>query len=230
MTLLLTAARALQGDLVLLRVLLVATQVPGMLVLSGAAQQRALRFRLPGETRWFRLTALGVLMGVPVGIGLAFLVGYLVSLADRIRMARTLSPETVPGDASPGGLFALMGILMLAAILVSTALAQWRVLQCDGRWAGWWPAIGALGWAIALLVASRLMFPDRHFLQALFSYMIDEATSMEHPPRPVRVIASPLVLGLIAGAITGAGLIYILRARPPVVTHGKPSHPQREAR
>jgi len=226
MTLMVSAARPLQGRLVLLRVFLVAAQVPGILVLCSLMQQRALRYRLPGEKGWLRRTALGVLVGIPVSVGLAFLVAYMLTLADPIRIARTYPPGIVPGDVSPGGLFALMGFVMLGGILLSTSLAQWRLLRRHSPSAGWWIVISSFAWAIALLTASKVMFPNRGFLEALVSYIIDEMLSVEHPPGLASLVAAPLVLGLVAGAITGAGLLCILKARPPDTGRDTLSDPQ----
>ena len=67
MTPLLTAARSLPENIDFLRVIFVVVQLPGILVLSGAAQQFAMSFCLPREKSWFRCTLVGALAGIPMG-------------------------------------------------------------------------------------------------------------------------------------------------------------------
>jgi hypothetical protein len=210
MTLLLTAARSLPESLDLLKVILAVIQLPGFLALSGATQQLAMRFCRPRERSWFRRTLLGALVGVPVGLLLAFLVGYLLALADRLRYARVHG--SVPsGQGAP---FGEMGIAFLAVIIVSTALAQWRVLRRHSRRAGWWPALAFLGWAMGFIAAANLMFPKEGILNALPYYIFAQGTLQAEGPGPAASIAAGVVLGLLAGGITGVGLVYILRAGP----------------
>ena len=155
MSLLLTAARSLPENLDFLRVAFVVIQLPGILALSGAAQQLAMSFCLPWEKGWFRHTLLGALAGIPIGFLLAFLVGYLLSLADRLRYTRVYG--RVP--TNQGAPFGEMSIALLAGIILLAVLAQWRVLRCHSRSAGWWPVLGLLGCALGFLAAGNLMFP-----------------------------------------------------------------------
>jgi hypothetical protein len=225
LTLLLTAARSLPESLDFLRVILVMLQLPGILALSGAAQQLALRFCLPREKGWFRRTLLGALSGIPAGLLLAFLVGYLLALADRLRYARVYG--RLP--ANQGAPFGEMSIALLAGIILLTVVAQGRLLRRHSRRAVWWPVPGLLGWATGFLAAGNLMFPKAGFLSALPYYIFEQGSFRAEGPGPAVSIAAGVVLGLLAGAITGAGLICILRARPPGVAREKLPQPQQEA-
>ena len=226
MTLLLTAARSLPENIDFLRVIFVVVQLPGILVLSGAAQQFAMSFCLPREKSWFRCTLVGALAGIPMGFFLAFLVGYLLSLADRLRYVRVYS--RLP--TNQGAPFGEMSIALLAGIIMLAVLAQWRILRRHSRSAGWWPVLGFLGWAMGFLAAGNLMFPKVGFLDALPYFIFEQESFQAEGPGPAASIAAGVMLGLVAGAITGAGLVYILRARSPVVAQRKLPHPQREAR
>ena len=216
LTLLLSAGRSLPERLDFLRVILVMLQLPGLLALSGAAQQLALRFILPREKGWFRHTLLGALAGMPVGLLLAFLAGYGLVLADRIRYAHVYGRP----PANQGAPFGGMSIALLAGILLLTVLAQMRLLRRHSRRAGWWLAFGLPGWAMGLLAAGNLMFPRAGFLAALPYYIFGQASFQAEGPGEAVSMAAGVVLGLLAGAITGAGLIFILRAL------GTPDHQQ----
>lgn len=211
MTLLRIGARVLPVQGVFILLLLVAQPV-GVFLLSGGAQHFALRFILPSARGWFPRTLLGTIVGLPLGLALAFLVAWLLSLWLRLQRARMTGP---PMDLSVGGLFAAMGMAMLLSVVASIAMAQWRVLRRRCRRAGWWPAISAFSWIAGFFTAGKLMFPRQELMEAFFRYLFIDERGKAEWPGIATTVAAGLVMGLLVGGITGAALIYILRAGPP---------------
>jgi hypothetical protein len=178
----------------------------------------------------FLLIACGALLKRVRGFDVAFWPGlerlvYFVLFPALLFRSLARAPLAL-GDT--GRMVAVALAFTLAGILLSAALAQWGVLRRHSRRAGWWAATASLAWAIALLAASKLLLPDRGLAEALFSYLLDAPVSVEHPPGAGRMLASALLLGLLAAALSGAGLAAILRARPPADTRRRTWYDVRE--
>ena len=111
---------------------------PGIQLLSGAAQHFAMRFFIRGERRWFGRTLQGALLGIPVGLVLAFFCG-LIGFG--ISESTDLIPPGITNEI--GAATTGVGVGLMIGAVVSTAVAQRLVLEHYCRRAGWWPAISS---------------------------------------------------------------------------------------
>lgn len=173
---------------------------PGIQLLSGAAQHFALRFILPGEERWLRRTLRGAIVAIPVslvsGFGLAFVAAMLLPM----------SGHTI--DSGGGG----MGMGLMIGAVASTAVAQRFVLRSHSRRAECWPIVSILAWTAGMVAAIALAYCGQGtgpIVYAPFALLSWDSLDFG------RGMMAYLLMGLLAGGITGAALVYILRAGSP---------------
>lgn len=171
------------------------------LLLTGATQHYALRLFLPAEANWFKRTVIGVLVGILVGLVLAMF-GGLIGLM-------TMKSLHDYEGLDRGILWVEVGYSI--SLLVLPAIHQRRVLLRHSDRAGWWLLASPLGWC-AGMVGAIVVWNAIDFSSGLVDGVILMA----------RALVASLMMGLLAGGITGAALVYILRATPALAQYVEP--------
>jgi hypothetical protein len=190
------ALKLVGSGVLLLLVLPLATPL-----LSGAAQHFALRVILPGENRWCRETSVGALIGLVAG-PLLFL---FVSFLGVVFVGSWHHYDT--------GWVIAAGIGLLIGLLVPPAACQRRVLRQHSQHSGWWLLTYPLGWSTSMIVAVATLAALGGVREAVAT-LAAWGGMREGVSEIAIIIAVSLVMGVFVGGITGATLLYILRAGP----------------
>jgi hypothetical protein len=121
-----------------------------------------------------------------------------------IAWAFGMSPSTFFVDG-PLAVFVAFQIVGVLGVMLSIAIAQWWVLREHLDGAGWWIPATTLAWTVGIIWVFMAMSVPAEGETALMM---------------VLAVASGLLMGLTAAAISGAALVLMLRRRadqsPPV--------------
>ncbi|MDH3515050.1 MAG: hypothetical protein OEM83_09325 [Gammaproteobacteria bacterium] len=156
----------------------------------GGFQWLVLRRRLGAVSAraWILATAIGALA--------AWALGSLPSVLMSGSEPPT-APQVMPDEALIGGYAAALGFT--AGMIL--AYPQWRVLRRHAAGSALWLPVNGLAWAIAMPI------------------IFAAAGSVPHPANPGRlvgvILATAGLAGLVVGAVHGAALVWITRARRP---------------
>ena len=169
----------------------------------GVAQWLVLRRHFQGIGAWISASTLGGGVGFSLGGGIPL--GFVYA---RILQAYfdPGQPQNSIGDViSSLSIFPTIAVLLLIGLLLGLAvgISQWNVLRRYVRYAGWWPAVNSV--AFALTPALVLVPP-------YFSKITGETLAVS--PVIIRVCIS-LALTL-PGVVTGTAMIMLLKESRPV--------------
>jgi hypothetical protein len=114
--------------------------------------------------------------------------------------AIALLPSTIGGFDTLAPSILVSGAVVLGLVFVlSLGGAQWWVLRRHLAKAGWWIIVNAFAWpvGVAIPVVAMAAIPD----------------DVSAPVRAVVALGSGVMMGAVVGAITGAALVWLLRAQ-----------------
>lgn len=169
----------------------------------GVAQWLVLRRHFQGIGAWIIASTLGGGVGFSLGGGIPL--AYLWARALQAYSPVVRQTPLIGDIISSLSIFPTIAVLLLIGLLLGLVIgiSQWNVLRRYVRYAGWWPAVNSV--AFALTPALVLVPP-------YFSKITGETPAVS--PVIIRVCMS-LALTL-PGIVTGTAMIMLLKESRPV--------------
>jgi hypothetical protein len=129
-----------------------------------------------------------------VSLVLLLIVGFAVGALQWLVMRQQL-PQLSRWAIFTGLGFALGTFAFVAFMGLGVGVAQWLLLRRDLNKTGWWPVMSAVAWPLAYMVGGTL------------GALVGQALNVPFIGGMVGAVA----IGAIAGAVTGAVLLWMLR-------------------
>ena len=169
----------------------------------GVAQWLVLRRHFQGISAWIIASTLGGGVGFSLGGGIPL--AYLFARFLQAYMYLGQPQNSIGDIISSLSIFPTIAVLLLIGLLLGlvVGISQWMVLRRYVRYAGWWPAVSSVAFALT---------PALILVPLYFSELTGETAAV--PPVILRICIS-LALTL-PGVVTGTAMIMLLKESRPV--------------